>query len=37
MLGLLNAPASNIASLMNTPGTNIAQVVKAYSDKAEAA
>jgi large subunit ribosomal protein L10 len=37
MLGLLNAPASNIASLINTPGTNIAQVVKAYSDKAEAA
>ena len=37
ILGLINTPAGNIASLVNTPGTNLAQVVKAYSEKSEAA
>ena len=37
ILGLINTPAGNIASLVNTPGTNLAKVVKAYSEKSEAA
>ena len=37
ILGLMNTPAGNIASLVNTPGTNLAQVVKAFSEKSEAA
>tara|TARA_Y100000768_G_scaffold248789_1_gene188866 strand:+ start:1366 stop:1884 length:519 start_codon:yes stop_codon:yes gene_type:complete len=37
ILGLINTPAGNIASLVNTPGTNLAQVVKAFSEKSEAA
>ena len=37
ILGLINTPAGNIASLVNTPGTNLAQVVRAYSEKSEAA
>ncbi len=37
ILGLISSPAGNIASLVNTPGTNLAQVVKAYSEKSEAA
>ena len=31
------SPAGNVASLLNKPSSNIAQVVKAYSDKSEAA
>tara|TARA_B100000900_G_scaffold412331_1_gene433886 strand:+ start:1246 stop:1797 length:552 start_codon:yes stop_codon:yes gene_type:complete len=37
ILGLINAPAGNIATLLNKPSTNLAQVVKAYSEKGEAA
>ena len=37
ILSLINTPAGNIASLVNTPGTNLAQVVRAYSEKSEAA
>ena len=37
ILGLINTPAGNIASLLNKPSTNLAQVVKAFSEKSEAA
>ena len=37
ILGLINTPARNIASLLNKPSTNLAQVVKAFSEKSEAA
>jgi large subunit ribosomal protein L10 len=37
ILGLIMSPAGNVASLLNKPSSNIAQVVKAYSDKSEAA
>ena len=37
ILSLINTPAGNIASLVNIPGTNLAQVVRAYSEKSEAA
>ena len=37
LLGLLNAPATKLAVLLNTPATMLAQVIKAKSEKAEAA
>jgi large subunit ribosomal protein L10 len=37
LLGLLNAPATKLARLLNTPATQLAQVIKAKSEKAEAA
>ncbi len=37
LLGLLNAPATKLAVLLNTPASQLAQVIKAKSEKAEAA
>jgi len=37
LLGLLNAPATKLAVLLNTPATMLAQVIKAKSEKVEAA
>jgi len=37
ILGLLNAPATKLAVLIKTPGQQLAQVIKAKSEKAEAA
>ena len=37
ILGLLNAPATKLAILINTPASQLAQVIKAKSEKAEAA
>ena len=37
ILGLLVAPATKLAILINTPATQLAQVIKAKSEKAEAA
>src|ERR1022692_1789 len=37
LLGLLNAPATKLAILLNTPATQLAQVIKAKSEKVEAA
>jgi large subunit ribosomal protein L10 len=37
LLGLLNAPATKLAVLLNTPATQLAQVIKAKSEKVEAA
>ena len=37
ILGLINAPATKLAVLLNTPATQIAQVIKAKSEKVEAA
>ena len=36
LLGLLNAPATQLAVLLNTPASQLAQVIKAKSEKAEA-
>ena len=33
IIGLLQAPATNIARLINTPAGNLARVIRAYSDK----
>jgi len=35
LLGVLNAPATKLATLINTPGTQLAQVVKAKAEKGE--
>lgn len=35
LLGLLNTPATKLATLINTPATQLAQVVKAKSEKGE--
>jgi large subunit ribosomal protein L10 len=32
IIGLLQAPAANIARIINTPAGNLARVIKAYSD-----
>ena len=37
LLGLINAPATKLAVLLNTPATMLAQVIKAKSEKVEAA
>jgi large subunit ribosomal protein L10 len=37
LLGLLNAPATKLAVLLNTPASQLARVIKAKSEKAEAA
>jgi large subunit ribosomal protein L10 len=37
ILGLLNAPATKLAILINTPASQLAQVIKAKSEKTEAA
>src|ERR1017187_1339873 len=37
LLGLLNAPATKLVILLNTPATQLAQVIKAKSEKVEAA
>ena len=37
LLGLLNAPTTKLAVLLNTPATQLAQVIKAKSEKVEAA
>jgi large subunit ribosomal protein L10 len=37
LLGLLNAPATKLAVLLNTPAKMLAQVIKAKSEKVEAA
>ena len=37
LLGLLNAPATKMAVLLNTPAKMLAQVIKAKSEKVEAA
>jgi large subunit ribosomal protein L10 len=37
LLGLFNAPATKLATLINTPAVQLAQVIKAKSEKAEAA
>jgi large subunit ribosomal protein L10 len=34
LLGLFNAPAQKLVTLINTPGTQLAQVIKAKSEKA---
>lgn len=33
LIGLLNAPASNIIGVLESPGSSIARVLQAYSDK----
>jgi len=35
IVGLLQAPAAQLARLMNTPGTQVARVIQAQSDKGE--
>jgi large subunit ribosomal protein L10 len=35
LLGLLNAPATKLATLINTPATMLAQVIKAKAEKGE--
>jgi large subunit ribosomal protein L10 len=35
LLGLLNAPATKLATLINTPAVQLAQVIKAKAEKAE--
>lgn len=35
ILGVLNAPAQKLATLINTPGTQLAQVLKAKAEKGE--
>ena len=37
LLGLLMAPASTLVRLINTPASQVAQVLKAHSEKGEAA
>jgi large subunit ribosomal protein L10 len=37
LLGVLMEPASRLARLLNEPGRQLAQVIKAYSDRGEAA
>jgi len=37
LLGLFNAPATKLVTLINTPAVQLAQVIKAKSEKAEAA
>ena len=37
LLGLFNAPATKLVVLINTPASQLAQVIKAKSEKAEAA
>jgi large subunit ribosomal protein L10 len=37
LLGLFNAPATKLAVLLNTPASQLAQVIKAKSEKGEAA
>jgi large subunit ribosomal protein L10 len=36
LLGLLQAPASQLVRLLNTPATQLARVLKAYEEKAQA-
>jgi large subunit ribosomal protein L10 len=35
ILGVLNAPAQKLATLINTPGTQLAQVIKAKAEKGD--
>ena len=35
IMGVLNAPAQKLATLINTPGTQLAQVIKAKAEKGE--
>jgi large subunit ribosomal protein L10 len=37
ILGLLQAPASNIARIVSEPGSGLARVIKAYADQADKA
>jgi large subunit ribosomal protein L10 len=37
LLGVLNAPATQLVALLNTPGSQLARVIKARSEQAEAA
>lgn len=35
LMGVLNAPAQKLVTLLNTPGTQLAQVIKAKAEKGE--